>query len=188
MAETGKSELRKFFRIQRNAFVADLSDGERAIAFSHPPAPLAHLFAPGKIVAGYVAVGSEADPSQLLSAAINAGCTAALPYVTSKAAPMQFLQWTPGDVMEDGPFGLKQPAQTATAVSPDVILVPMLAFDANLCRLGQGAGHYDRALSILPDAVAIGIAWSVQETDLLPADPWDIPLNAILTEKAWTTR
>ncbi len=166
----------------------DLSEAELAIAFSQAPTPLSHFFGSGKIVAGYVAVGSEADPTHLLSAAINAGCTTAMPFVTSKTAPMKFLQWTPGDVMEDGPFGLKQPASSATMVAPDVILVPLLAFDANLCRLGQGAGHYDRALSILPDAVAIGIAWSVQKTDLLPSDPWDIPLDAILTEKAWIAR
>lgn len=185
MIEASKSDLRKFFRIQRNAFVADLNDGERAIAFSQAPTPLANLFGPGTVVAGYVAVGSEADPSHLLSAAVKAGCTTALPYVTSKAAPMQFLQWTPGDVTGDGPFGLKQPLADAPIVAPDVILVPLLAFDANLCRLGQGAGHYDRALSLLPDAVAVGIAWSIQETNVLPTDPWDIPLDAILTEKAW---
>ena len=55
-------------------------------------------------------------------------------------------------------------------------------------RLGQGAGHYDRALSLLDSAFIVGIAWSAQEAPLLPADPWDIPLNAVLTEKAWISR
>jgi 5-formyltetrahydrofolate cyclo-ligase len=67
------------------------------------------------------------------------------------------------------------------------VLVPLVAFDSRLMRLGQGAGHYDRALSLLGNAIAIGIAWSVQYAPSLITDPWDIPMDAVLTEKSWIT-
>ncbi len=185
MVATLKSELRARFRQARNDFVGALSDAERAIAFSKAPAPLKQLFGPGITVAGYVPIATEADPSALLQQASEAGCKTALPYITSRTAPMQFLHWTQHDVLTEGPFGLKQPHASASICHPDVILVPLIAFDSRLMRLGQGAGHYDRALSLLENAYTVGIAWSVQQATELATDPWDIPLNAILTEKAW---
>lgn len=183
-----KSDLRRKFRATRDNFVANLTSGEAAIAFSCLPSPLAHLCTPGKIVAGYVAIGSEVDPAELLSAAAEQGCTLALPYVTSKTSPMRFLQWQAGDPLEKGPFGLSQPKADAPEVTPDIVLVPLVAFDARLMRLGQGAGHYDRALSVLGNSIAIGIAWSVQQAENLPLDPWDMPLDAVLTESSWISR
>jgi 5-formyltetrahydrofolate cyclo-ligase len=185
MNDIPKSELRAHYRALRADFADCLSESERAIAFSKAPAPLAEHFKSGRTVAAYVPVGSEADPRALLQQASEAGCDTALPYVTSRASPMQFLRWTPDDDLQAGPFGLKQPKSSAQLCEPDVILVPLVAFDSRLMRLGQGAGHYDRALSLLDKAFTVGIAWSVQQAPSLPADPWDIPLNAILTEKAW---
>ncbi len=185
MADIGKSELRARYRTLRAEFADSLSEAERAIAFSKAPAPLAAHFTTSSTVAAYVAVGSEADPMALLNQAQAAGCRTALPYVTSRASPMMFLAWSPGDPLIDGPFGLKQPESAAEPCKPDLLLVPLVAFDSRLMRLGQGAGHYDRALSLLDNAFAVGIAWSVQQAPALPSDPWDIPLNAILTEKAW---
>jgi 5-formyltetrahydrofolate cyclo-ligase len=183
-----KSDLRRTFRAKRDDFVAALGDGERALAFSRLPSPLAALCTPGKVVAGYIAIGSEADASKLLSAAQAHGCALALPHVTSKVAPMRFLRWNSGDALESGPFGLMQPKETAPVVIPDVALVPLVAFDERLMRLGQGAGHYDRALSLLDNCIAVGVAWSVQQADILPADPWDVPLDSVLTEKSWISR
>ena len=80
-----------------------------------------------------------------------------------------------------------QPRATADVVVPDVVLVPLVVFDSRLMRLGQGAGHYDRALSVLENASAIGIAWSVQHAPAIDADPWDVPMDSILTEKSWMT-
>jgi 5-formyltetrahydrofolate cyclo-ligase len=180
-----KSELRAKYRKMRTDFVEALSATERGIAFRSAPAPLKSLFKSGATVAGYIPVGSEADPHDLLYQAAQSGCAIALPHVTSRATPMQFLRWAMDDPLEDGPFGLRQPVSNADLCRPDVILVPLVAFDNRLMRLGQGAGHYDRALSLLDKAYSVGIAWSVQQAQALPADPWDIPLNAILTEKAW---
>jgi 5-formyltetrahydrofolate cyclo-ligase len=188
MSERDKSELRAFYRKTRSDFTAGLADAERALAFSAAPASLLDHFSAGRTVSAYVPVGSEADPRALLNLAHNAGCNTALPFVTSRASPMQFLRWSPGQQLQAGPFGLMQPISDAEPCDPDVVLTPLVAFDRNLMRLGQGAGHYDRALSLLDRAFLVGIAWSVQEAPLLPADPWDIPLNAILTEKAWIAR
>jgi 5-formyltetrahydrofolate cyclo-ligase len=185
--ETDKATMRRKFRRLRDEYVAALSEQDRSIAFSKVPSPLAAFLQPGKIIAGYIAKGSEANPSALLAEANYRGCITALPLVTSRAAPMQFLRWSPGDPLEAGPFGLMQPSITDDVVSPDVILVPLVAFDSRLMRLGQGAGHYDRALSVLADHVAIGIAWSAQHAPAIEVDPWDVPMDAILTEKSWMT-
>jgi 5-formyltetrahydrofolate cyclo-ligase len=188
MSERTKSDLRAFYRKARADFAESLSHRERQIAFSAAPAILSDQFIAGRTVSGYIPVGSEADPRALLSIAHAAGCKTALPLVTSRASPMQFLRWSPGDPLHEGPFGLMQPLSDGEHCQPDVILTPLVAFDRSLMRLGQGAGHYDRALSLLDRAFVVGIAWSIQEAPLLPADPWDIPLNAVLTEKAWIAR
>lgn len=183
-----KSTLRRKCRAERDQFVAAMAPGEKALAFSHLPSPLAKLCLKDTVVAGYIGVGSEADPSRLLVGAASQGCITAIPHVTSKVSPMRFLRWSVGEPLEMGPFGLSQPLAYAPEVQPDIILAPLVAFDTRLMRLGQGAGHYDRALSLLENSAAIGIAWSIQQVDIIPTDPWDVPLDAVLTEKSWISR
>jgi 5-formyltetrahydrofolate cyclo-ligase len=185
MVTTDKIAMRRQFRSIREEYVASLSSQDKELAFSRPPSILKSLFTPDKTVAAYVAVGAEVDPLALLRFAYDAGCKTALPHVVSKASPMRFLAWSPGDQLELGPFHLRQPSAKNKAVIPDVILLPLIAFDRELSRLGQGAGHYDRALSRMENAIAIGVAWSVQEAELLITDSWDVPLDAVLTEKEW---
>jgi 5-formyltetrahydrofolate cyclo-ligase len=79
-------------------------------------------------------------------------------------------------------MGTRQPAPTAEALTPDVLLVPLLAFDRRGHRLGYGGGYYDRTLAALPGAVALGIGYAAQELDEVPAGPEDAPLAAIATE------
>jgi 5-formyltetrahydrofolate cyclo-ligase len=186
--EFDKASQRLKYRQLRDEFVKNLKTADRSLAFSRLPSPLKTLLKPGNTVAGYIATGSEVDPSALMREAQTLGCNLALPYVTSRVAPMRFLRWQPGDELVPGPFGLSQPPETAEPCDPDIALVPLLAFDARLMRLGQGAGHYDRALSLLNDVVAIGLAWSVQMAPALLCDPWDIPLDAVLTEQSWITQ
>ncbi len=182
---TDKKQLRAQYRKMRSEFTLNLTPMACDMAFSVPPSPLAALFSAGKTVAAYIPIATEANPLALLSAAHSAGCQTALPHVTSITSPMRFLQWAPNDVLEKGSFGLKQPVSHSPETQPDIILVPLVAFDRKGNRLGQGAGHYDRALSLLSDAITIGVAWSIQEMPLVPSDLWDIPLDAILTEKEW---
>ena len=179
---TGKPALRAQLRATRNAFVAERL---RPIA---PPEPYLTLLRPGLTVASYAPIASEADPAPLATAALDAGCALALPYVTARAAPIRFLAWHPQHDLAPGPFGLSQPLDQQEDVSPDIILTPLVGFDGALNRLGQGAGHYDRAFAAHPKAHRIGVAWSVQQVDALPADPWDVPLHAIITEKGWIER
>lgn len=186
-SELDKQTQRAEFRQVRDSYVNNLTEQDRALSFSRIPSPLVKFLTPGKIVAGYVAKGSEVDPSAILTQARALGCDIALPHVTSKSAPMRFLRWSADDGLVSGPFGLQQPAETAPKCKPDIVLVPLLAYDDSLIRLGQGAGHYDRALSLLEHSIAIGLAWSVQFTSELASDIWDAPLDAVLTEKSWIT-
>lgn len=176
-----KRALRAAARAARDAFAA------------RPHLPIAlhpafeALLRPRAIVASYVPIGSEADPGPLERAALAGGCRLALPHVIDRATPLRFLAWDPEASLTPGPFGLRQPAAHGEEVVPDVVLTPLVAFDRRLNRIGQGAGHYDRAFAALPAATRIGIAWSVQELESVPADPWDAPLHAIATELEWIT-
>lgn len=147
-----------------------------------PPA-LEVRFVPGAVIASYLPTAGEIDPAPLVEAAVAAGCRIALPYVVDRPTPIRFLA---GDgPLTIGPFGLTQPAADSEPLEPSVILTPLVAFDRSGNRLGQGAGHYDRAFAEHPQAWRVGVAWSAQEVDTLPADPWDVPLHAVVTEKEW---
>lgn len=176
---TDKKTLRGTLRAARDTFVAG----------AHLPvsvdAAFESLLAPGRIVASYRPVGSEADPAPLERAAQALGCRLALPHVIDRATPLRFLRWHPDAELVAGPFGLRQPLDDGDDVVPDIVLTPLVGFDRRLNRLGQGAGHYDRAFAAFPAAQRIGVAWSVQEVAAIVPDPWDVPLHAIATEREW---
>ena len=174
-----KATLRRDLRARRDVFVAA---GRREIT---PPTEFLMRLAPGLTVASYVPVGSEADPSLLVRAAVTAGCRIALPHVTTRAEPMRFLAWEVELALAAGPFGLSQPHHDAAELAPDLVLAPLVGFDAALNRLGQGAGFYDRGFARFPDAWRIGVALSVQQVEMLPVEAWDVPLHAIITEDGW---
>jgi 5-formyltetrahydrofolate cyclo-ligase len=182
MSTEAKPALRARLRAARDAFVAG-----KPAPIAVPDAFLARL-EHGLTVTSYVPIGSEADPSPLARAAVEAGCVLALPHVTMRSEPMRFLAWETEAALEAGPFGLSQPAALAAELQPDIILTPLLAFDAKLNRLGQGAGYYDGAFARFPDAWRVGVAWSVQQVEDLPVDPWDMKLHAVVTEQGWITR
>ncbi|MDF7773849.1 5-formyltetrahydrofolate cyclo-ligase [Sphingomonas sp. AOB5] len=172
-----KLALRARLRAERDRFAA-----ESVSAITAPEAFLERL-KPDLVVTSYIALGSEADPTQLAAAAVAKGCRLALPRVTDRTSPMRFLAWSLGDPLVTGQLGLRQPGADAEEVTPDIILTPLLGFDARLDRLGQGAGHYDRAFARYPDAWRVGIAWSVQQVPAVPTDIWDVPLHAVITEE-----
>lgn len=184
-----KSALRRDARARRDGFVAGLDPRAAALAFSTPPGPLRALFDAADTVAAYLPVASEADPAALVAFAVERGRQVALPFVESRAVPLRFLAWAPGAPLVDGPFGLRQPDYaTAKEVAPDLILAPLVAFDRRLHRVGQGGGHYDRAFARYPDAIRVGVAWNIQEVPFVPDEPWDIALDAVLTEREWIAR
>jgi 5-formyltetrahydrofolate cyclo-ligase len=171
-----KRALRARMRAERDRFAMTCDS-----MIAPPPAYLARL-KPGMVVASYVALGSEADPARLAAAARTAGATLALPHIYGFKGALRFLVWRDEDPLITGPFGLRQPEETAAEVVPDIILTPLVAFDDSLNRLGQGAGHYDRAFARHPDAWRVGVAWSVQRLLAIATDPWDVPLHAVITE------
>lgn len=169
-----KRALRARLRAERDRFV---ESGPSPLL---PPTSFVDALSPGVIVASYRPIGSEADPAAFDRAALAAGAILALPFVTDRATPIDFrIAAAP---LVAGPFGLVQPSADAATVDPDIIVTPLLGFDSHGNRLGQGAGHYDRAFAQWPDALRIGVAWSIQAVDALPADPWDVPLHMIVTE------
>ena len=147
------------------------------------PPELHARFVPGAVVAAYLPIAGEIDPAPLVEAARAAGCRIALPHVVDKPTPIRFLA-ADGPLVA-GPFGLTQPPADAEPLAPSLILAPLVAFDRAGNRLGWGAGHYDRAFAEHLNAWRVGVAWSAQEVDALPADPWDVPLQGIVTEREW---
>ncbi|TKD52221.1 5-formyltetrahydrofolate cyclo-ligase [Sphingomonas baiyangensis] len=173
-----KRAIRSDMRAARAAFAHSVD----ARAIVPPPAYLERLAA-RPIVATYLPIGGEADPALLVDSARAAGCTLALPFVTSRAEPIRFVIWDEGVPLESGPFGLRQPPADACTIDPAIVLVPLVAFDARCHRLGQGAGHYDRALAARSRAWRLGVAWSMQQVESVPVDAFDVPLDAIVTER-----
>jgi 5-formyltetrahydrofolate cyclo-ligase len=186
MDMTDKAELRRTLRARRARFVADEAVVAQLLVhtlmLSEHAAP--HL-AGAQIVAGYVSDGEEVDPLPLLFRALDRGCRVALPRIAGRDDAMTFHLWHPGDDLVPGPRRLLQPRADAPVVDPDLILTPLLGFDAALNRIGQGAGFYDRAFALRPAARRIGLGWSVQAVDALPVDPWDMPLHGVATELGW---
>lgn len=138
-----------------------------------------------KVLASFAAVGSELDPRFLEAPARYEGLAVALPWFAGRDSAMEFR--IADGALEPGPYRVLQPLPSAARCSPDLVLVPLLAFDDAGQRLGQGGGHYDRALASLPDAKRIGVGWSRQRVPALPTEAWDIALDAVVTEQGYWT-
>ncbi len=139
----------------------------------HPPVP-------GEIWAGYWPIGTEIDIRPLLHR-LAANGPVLLPVTPPRGQPLIFRRWEPGDVLQSERFGTSAPA--GELMVPDVILVPLLAFDARGGRLGYGAGYYDRTLAALPGRRTIGCAFAAQQVTRVPMDENDVRMDAIATER-----
>lgn len=175
-----KRELRSAMRATRKRLAGlDAGAAERAAA-------QAEALPPGDIVAVYRAIGSELDADALSLALMRAGRTLCLPVVIERDASMIFRRWTPGEPLELDEAGVPAPFPLAGTVTPDLILTPLLAFDAAGGRLGQGGGYYDRTFAALPDVLRVGFAYAGQQVENLPLEPHDIRLHGVLTETGYT--
>ena len=183
-----KKQLRKRMRALR--LVADQKEGPnvaRAIV-AHFMEALDDLgIGPGTIVGGYWPIVTEVDDRPLLARLDDRGVTCALPVVTAPGAPLEFRRWRPLDDLEPGVLGTSHPGVDAPVVTPGVLLVPLLAFDEDGSRLGQGGGYYDRTLAAMRrdgPVDAVGVGFSVQRAKRVPRGERDQPLDWVLTEES----
>ncbi len=135
-------------------------------------------------VSGYYPMEGEIWPLPLMAALKAKGHSLALPVMQGKAEPLVFRAWTPGDPLIPGVWGIRQPAPDKPEVLPDIVLVPLLAFDARGYRLGYGGGFYDRTLRALrsvKSVLAVGLALDELEVDVVPHLDYDERLDWVLT-------
>jgi 5-formyltetrahydrofolate cyclo-ligase len=166
--------------------VRALGDAERTRLEQRLALHLTSVLANASVVAGYAAMGSEISPMWAMEEARAVGAVVAYPAFQNPAEPFRFLGADPTCV---GPFGISQPPLHAAEVSPDVVLVPLVAIDVLGTRVGRGKGHYDRVLAPLrrKGARLIGVGWGFQLVgETVPADPWDVPLDAFASPDGLT--
>ncbi len=136
----------------------------------------------GKALSGYMAMRTEIDPEGAMAAHQGPVC---VPVIVGRGQALRFREWTPGCAMEKGEFGADIPVE-GTWIEPQVLIVPLLAFDARGYRLGYGGGFYDRSLQALRarrPTFAVGFAFADQEVAQVSIDETDQRLDAIVTER-----
>ncbi|WP_211885981.1 5-formyltetrahydrofolate cyclo-ligase [Plastoroseomonas hellenica] len=175
--DAAKREARRM-ALARRAGAGDPAEAGRALARHLLDAD---AIPPGALVAGIWPLPGEIDLRPLMEALVAHGHGLALPMTPPRGNPLIFRRWLPGEALAQGPMGTRHP-EGGEPVQPDVILVPLLAFDRAGRRLGYGGGYYDRTLAGLPDAQAIGIAFASQEVREVPAGPHDARLPLVATE------
>ena len=162
----------------RKAYVRTLTDADRTRLEDGLASALDPVCSNALVIGGYSALGSEISPLRALEVAAANGATISYPAFHNPAKPFRFRA---GEPLACGPFGIMQPEPAHPEVQPDLVLVPLVAVDPKGTRLGRGKGHYDRSLARLKKSGArlVGIGWPLQRlTELIPADPWDVPLDA----------
>ena len=138
----------------------------------------------GVPIAGYLPIKTEIDPLSAMEEA-SAHSLVGVPIIQGNSQPLKFSRWEPGCHLKKGPFDVQIPVNSNYLV-PEVLIIPMVAFDRNGGRLGYGGGFYDRTLEYLRSrhaTLAIGFAYSVQEFENLPLEPTDQKLDIIITER-----
>ena len=177
-----KDELRAVALARRDALDAEQRAGAAvAIAVRMPQLNITS----STVVAGYAPIRTEIDPVPLMQSLARHGAALAMPAISRPDAALAFRAWKQGEALVPGAFGISEPSATAAEVVPDIVLVPLVAFDRAGHRIGYGAGYYDRTLEALrrhKTLVAIGLAFTVQEIPQVPALPHDVRLDYVLTE------
>ncbi len=177
-----KADLRSAALAKRDA----LSDRQRAAAAKALASRgLPIQIAQGAVVAGYSPIRNEIDPFPLMRTLAAQGARLALPAVMARGKSLAFRAWSFDDRLTQGPLGIPEPSPAAAEIIPDIVLLPLAAFDRSGHRVGYGAGHYDFTLAHLrkmKPVVAIGLAFALQEIELVPALSHDVALDYVLTE------
>jgi 5-formyltetrahydrofolate cyclo-ligase len=177
-----KAKLRAEAIVRRDAMSADVRQAAaESIAAQQFPLTIVR----GVIVSGFMPLKTEINPLPLLQKLSEAGAQLALPKIDGRRKPLIMRAWQFGAPLDRGQWGIREPKPDAPQIDPDIVLVPLLAFDRAGHRIGYGAGYYDvtiaRLRSIKP-VTAIGIAFAAQEIPTVPATPRDARLDLVLTE------
>lgn len=178
-----KADLRAAAFVRRDALPA----AERAAAAQTIAARAFPVAVPdGAVVSGYAPMKSEISPLPLMRKLADAGARLALPVVAGRGRPLIMRVWSFGAALGSGVWGIREPTPEAPEVFPDILLVPLAAFDRRGQRIGYGAGYYDMTITRLramKPVVAIGLAFAAQEIERVPATALDAPLDLVLTER-----
>jgi len=178
-----KADLRRDAAARRDALPAQARKAA-AEAIAARPFPLA--IAPGTVVSGFMPMKTEINPLPLMKTLAEAGAQLALPKIAGRGRPLVMRAWTWGAPLDTGQWGIREPKAEYPEVDPDVLLVPLLAFDRSGQRIGYGAGYYDMTIArlrSLKKVTAVGIAFAMQEVTAVPAMERDEPLDFVLTER-----
>jgi 5-formyltetrahydrofolate cyclo-ligase len=181
--EDAKAMLRREALARRDALPRELR-AAAAEAIAARPFPLA--IEPGAVVSGFMPMKSEINPIPLMRKLADAGATLALPVVAGKGKPLIMRAWRLGEPLASGVWGIREPKPDAPEVFPDILIVPLLAFDRRGHRIGYGAGYFDMTIAALrasKPVVAAGIAFAAQEIAEVPTTPRDARLDLVLTER-----
>jgi 5-formyltetrahydrofolate cyclo-ligase len=183
LPEQRKAVLRRAALAQRDALPA----AERmAAAFAIAERALPVEVTPATVVSGFSPLKSEISPLPLLRRLADAGASLALPVVIGRGQPLVMRAWSFGAPLVSGVWGIREPPAEAPEVFPDIVIVPLLAFDRRGHRIGYGAGYYDMTITRLraiKPVTAIGVAFATQEIAAVPATPRDARLDLVLTER-----
>ena len=181
--QTDKEQLRREAMAHRDALPPDARQvAAEAIAARKFPLPIA----PGMIVSGFMPLKSEINPLPLMRKLAGQGARLALPVVAGRGKPLIMREWVFGEPLIAGVWGIREPKPEAAEVDPDILLVPLLAFDRTGHRIGYGAGYYDLTLAqqrARKPIIAVGLAFAAQEVAAIPATPRDARLDLVLTER-----
>jgi 5-formyltetrahydrofolate cyclo-ligase len=142
-------------------------------------------FPEGCVVSAYWPMSSEIDPRPLMNHLHGDGHPIALPVVAATGTPLVFRAWRPDDPLEPAGFGTRVPLGNQPELTPELLIVPLLAFDRAGYRLGYGGGFFDRSLARLREAgtaLAVGVAYAAQEVADVPRNGNDQPVDWIVTE------
>lgn len=142
--------------------------------------------AAGTVISGYSPIRNEIDPAPLMVKLVGLGARLALPVINARGKSLTFRAWSPNDRLVLGSLGIPEPSPAAAELIPNIMLVPLAAFDRAGHRIGYGAGYYDHTFAHLRKShhvTGIGLAFAVQETPAIPALSHDVPLDFVLTEK-----
>jgi 5-formyltetrahydrofolate cyclo-ligase len=178
-----KAEIRRAAVSVRDAIPPEVRSAAANIIAQHP---LPFALASATVVSGFMPLKSEINPIPLLRKMAEAGATLALPAIVGRGQPLRMRAYAFGDRLVPGIWSIREPAADAPELFPDIVIVPLLAFDRSGQRVGYGAGYYDLTITALrarKPVIAAGIAFAAQEIDKVPHTEHDARLDLVLTER-----